>query len=233
LIRNRIDEVREVLVEVGDPLLPFWITEVGYNIAFGQQDEAGQVAFMREVYAELGTRPDVAVVFWFKYEDFPPADGPYAQQWGVVRVPFTVGECRGGACYDEQGRPLMLRSSFWAYRELAGKADEQPEPPAYVALEGPATVPVSATVTYTATVSRPSATLPVTFTWERAGETVVRTSDTLTSTLTFSADRAGLHPLALEVTNAGGSVINTASVFAGQRLYVPLVSVGSGAVVAP
>jgi hypothetical protein len=81
---------------------------------------------MRDVYSSLAQRqlangqPEVANVFWFKYEDFPPASGPNAQHWGVVQIPFITGNCPGGACYELNGTPTQLRGSFLAYRELAG-----------------------------------------------------------------------------------------------------------------
>ena len=81
---------------------------------------------MRDVYESLaqrtlpGGQPEVANVFWFKYEDFPPDSGPRAQHWGVVQIPFTTGDCPGGACYDLSGKPAVYRGSYFAYRELAG-----------------------------------------------------------------------------------------------------------------
>jgi hypothetical protein len=121
-----------------DACKQFWITEVGYNVGFDPdgpdnqrpaQTEPGQVAFMQDVYTTLSARqldaqlcggaPEVANLFWFKYEDFPPATGPNAQQWGIVRIPMLDGNCEGG-CYEPSGKPLLYRQSFWAYRELAG-----------------------------------------------------------------------------------------------------------------
>jgi len=126
--------MRAVLNTV-DPGQQFWVTEVGYNVGFDvdgpknpipAQTDAGQVAFMRDVYESLaqrtlpGGQPEVANVFWFKYEDFPPASGANAQRWGVVRIPFTDGACPGGACYAMDGTPAVYRGSYRAYRELAG-----------------------------------------------------------------------------------------------------------------
>jgi hypothetical protein len=118
--------MRAVLGTV-DPGQQFWITEVGYNVGFAidgpnkpVQTAAGQIAFMRDVYTSLAARGDVANVFWFKYEDFPPATGANAQRWGVVQIPFTPGACPGGACYEASGTPAVYRGSYLAYRELAG-----------------------------------------------------------------------------------------------------------------
>jgi len=139
-VNKGIARMRTVLNSV-DPNQQFWITEVGYNVGFDPdgsknplplQTEAGQAAFMTDVYASLfqrqlaNSQPEVANVFWFKYEDFPPATGSNAQQWGVVRIPFTEGgsvnggPCLGGACYATDGQPAFVRQSYLAYRELAG-----------------------------------------------------------------------------------------------------------------
>jgi hypothetical protein len=129
-----LNRMRAVLDTV-DPGQQFWVTEVGYNVGFDvdgpkgptpAQTAEGQIAFMRDVYESLaqrrlaGGQPEVANVFWFKYEDFPPASGANAQHWGVVQIPFTTGACPGGACYNEDGVPALYRGSSLAYRELAG-----------------------------------------------------------------------------------------------------------------
>ena len=122
------------LIDTYDPGRPFWITEVGYNIGVTVnkvfQTEAGQAAFMRDVYTSLSMWPqhDVANVFWFKFEDFPrgcDARGKpvgAVQQWGIVHIPFT--ECDpaypGGSHYADDGQPSYVRLSYLAYRELAG-----------------------------------------------------------------------------------------------------------------
>ncbi len=139
-VNKGIARMRAVLNSV-DPNQQFWITEVGYNVGFDAdgpknpipaQTEAGQAAFMIDVYTSLSQRqlpngqPEVANVFWFKYEDFPPASGSNAQQWGVVRIQFSEGgsvngvACPGGACYDTSGQPAFVRQSYFAYRALAG-----------------------------------------------------------------------------------------------------------------
>lgn len=123
-IAPRLNQLRAVLAAKNDQGKPFWITEIGYNIAFyknrGPYAPSVQADFMREVYTSLAARGDVANVFWFKYEDFPPADGPDAQMWGIVRIPFAAGPCEGGVCYAPDGTPQLYRPAYLAYRELAG-----------------------------------------------------------------------------------------------------------------
>lgn len=133
-VDHGMGRMRAVLNTV-DPGQQFWVTEVGYNVGFDAdgpknpipaQTDAGQIAFMRDVYSSLAQRtladgqPEIATVFWFKYEDFPPASGANAQHWGVVQIPFADGACPGGACYAMDGQPAVYRGSYLAYRELAG-----------------------------------------------------------------------------------------------------------------
>jgi hypothetical protein len=121
LIDTRLTDIRAVLAQVGDAGRLYWITEIGYNAGFKQQSATGQAAFLRAVYTGLASRGDVAHIFWFKYEDFPPASGPSAQRWGVVAIPFTTSAvCPGGACYAISGEPSTRRPAFFVYRELAG-----------------------------------------------------------------------------------------------------------------
>ena len=133
LVDRGLNRMRTALAEAGDPNAPFWITEIGYNVGFDvdgprgpfpPQTESGQAEFLRDVYVSLAARGDVAHIFWFKYEDFPPADGPNAQRWGLVRIPFRApqpGEnCPGGVCYAVNGEPERWRLAYLVYRELAG-----------------------------------------------------------------------------------------------------------------
>lgn len=125
-ILPRMQQIRAMLAAgpVSDSGRPFWITEIGYNVAFykngGALAPSLQAEFMRAIYTQLAARGDVANVFWFKYEDFPPAGGSNAQMWGVVRIHFEDGPCPGGACYTPDGTPELVRPAYLAYRELAG-----------------------------------------------------------------------------------------------------------------
>ncbi|NJK79121.1 MAG: hypothetical protein HC914_04130 [Chloroflexaceae bacterium] len=230
LITTRLDRVREVLEEVGDPDLPFWVTELGYNIAFGRQTEQGQAAFLRQSLETMAARDDVATFFWFKYEDFPPATGPNAQQWGVLRIPFTEANCPGGACYEPRGRPDLLRESFWVFREFAGRTSTPPEPPARLVIEGTDTryLTGATTITLTARVSRASATLPLTYRWEVNGQPVLTdvTTGTLTSTLVLTRTAPATLDIFVEVGNSGGVVIVEDRLVLQQlqsRVFLPLL----------
>ncbi len=118
------NRLRQQLVALKDPLRPVWVTEIGYNVAYARQTEVGQAAFLADVYRTLAKRTlsngkrEIAVVFWFKYEDFPPASGPDAQQWGLVQIPFASGPCPDGVCYRRNGEPNRYRQSWYTYRDL-------------------------------------------------------------------------------------------------------------------
>jgi hypothetical protein len=228
LISARLNTIRNVLEEpeVNHPDLPFWITEIGYNAGYARQTEAGQAAFLEQVVSGLAARDDVETIFWFKYEDFPPASGPFAQKWGVVRIPFEIGSCAGGACYDPWGRPELLRPSFWVYRELAGRGNATPEPPAEIVLDAPDFIDVRDNATYelTATVRRDTATTPITMTWQIDGIEVRQNTGTLTDTFTFEGYPAGTYTLLLEASNAAGIVITEHTIRVGYPIYIPAIN---------
>lgn len=119
-INLRLDQVRDVLVEVGTPEMPFWITELGYDAGRPLQNEYGQAQFLAVIFRALAEREDIAGLFWFKYEDFPA--GEFApNRWGIVHIPFKLDpRCEGGACYVPNGAPQYRRPAYFTYRELAG-----------------------------------------------------------------------------------------------------------------
>ncbi|KAB8140499.1 hypothetical protein F8S13_23795 [Chloroflexia bacterium SDU3-3] len=128
----RLSLPRQVYVDTGiqrmlkvldayDPSKPLWITEIGYNLAFAGNDPSQLGAFVRDIYTTLAQQPRIANVFWFKYEDFAPAEGSNAQKWGMVRIPFTADASRpDGVRYQAQGQPAEVRTTFSVLRELTG-----------------------------------------------------------------------------------------------------------------
>ena len=119
-----LNRVRSTLVTLNDALRPVWITEIGYNVAYANQNQLVQAQFLGAVYRYYATRtladgsPEIPVAFWFKYEDFPPASGRDAQQWGLVRIPFVTGACPGDACYAADGAPTLYRPAWYVYRDV-------------------------------------------------------------------------------------------------------------------
>jgi hypothetical protein len=210
LMLTRLDGMRGLLEAVGDPDVPFWITEIGYNVGYpDHDDEADMAEFLRLTFTHLAAREDVARVFWFKYEDFPPRVGPRAQRWGSVVVPFVQDSaCPGGACYHPDGYPLRLRPAFWAFRELAGRAEATPEPPAELHLTGPAIGAVGEQLTFTAVLSRSTATLPLRFVWRADVQAeVARNRSERHDTLALTWQQPGTYRVALEAHNPAGTII--------------------------
>lgn len=125
-----LDRIQAV-VEARDPGRQLWITEIGYNVAYYRNTPAALGPFVRDVYTTLATRtlkregytsqPAIANVFWFKYEDFAPAEGRNAQQWGMVHIPFSTDSSRpDGVRYQTDGVPTAIRDTHTVLRELAG-----------------------------------------------------------------------------------------------------------------
>lgn len=126
LITGRLLVLKGALDGIGDSDRQIWITEIGYNAGFKTQTPYEQGQFLRAVFTTLAIDPDVARIFWFKYEDFPPAGGPDAQKWGIVHIPFTASTtCPGGACYQIYGQPDYRRPAYFVYRELAGLPNQR------------------------------------------------------------------------------------------------------------
>lgn len=120
LINRQLDLVRAALRGVGHGDAPYWITEIGYDVGRVNQTEVGQAVFLRAIFSVMDARPDVARVFWFKYEDFP-GDRIAPNRWGIVHIPFRLDNtCEGGACYHPGGEPDYRRPGYLTYRELAG-----------------------------------------------------------------------------------------------------------------
>jgi hypothetical protein len=212
VIMGRLDSIRATLESLGDGQQPFWLTEVGYNAAFEERGEVAQAEFLRQVYTQVAARDDVARIFWFKYEDFPPAVGPGAQQWGQVVIPFVQDTaCPGGACYDAEGRPVRLREAFWAYRELSGAARHMPEPPEYVQIDGVTAGTTGQELSFTALVSRTTALAPMQYTWHMHGQDTERLyrSSGISDTVSLVWHEPGTYTLAVEAANDSGTVINS------------------------
>ena len=118
------NRLRTQLETSGDPLRPVWVTEIGYNVGYSNQTETIQATYLGALYRLLASRMlsdgshEIPIVFWFKYEDFPPATGSNAQKWGLLKIPFVAGDCTGGACYQSDGRPSYYRPAWYVYRDL-------------------------------------------------------------------------------------------------------------------
>ncbi len=84
-------------------------------------------------------------------------------------------------------------------------------PPEAVTLEGPQEGAAGVQHTFTATVSPLTATVPITYVWESAGE-VITTTDGTRSAAGLSWESPGVHPITVTVRNACGVVSATAAI---------------------
>lgn len=208
LVLNQLDRIRTVLIEVGDPHTPLWITEIGYDVGRTRYGERNQAEFLRMIYRSLAARGDIAHIFWFKYEDFPSMIGPFREHWGSIAIPFVEHDaCPGAACYDIEGRPMLLRPAFWMYREVAGMSNVTPEPPAQLLVDGTYIGMTNTDYTFTAHISRTTATPPFSyFWWTGLHETIIREGG-MSDTATFSWAQPGTYHINVQASNEAGSII--------------------------
>lgn len=96
-----------------------------------------------------------------------------------------------------------------------------------VGLSGPAQVLVGTGATFTATVTPPDATVPLTYTWQATGQLpVTHTRAQRNDTVAWTWDTPGIQTFTVTVQNAGGPVVQVAVVtVTAHTLYVPLVLV--------
>lgn len=127
-VPQRMQAIRNVMLQNGDAANKLWITEVGDRGAPITVDPAGdnerrQAQFMRSIYFMLWQDRDfVENVFWFKYEDFEvPASGVGPSNWGVVRLmPRPADQMQCGTCeYDQNGTVQQYKQSYWTYQDIA------------------------------------------------------------------------------------------------------------------
>jgi subtilisin family serine protease len=79
-----------------------------------------------------------------------------------------------------------------------------------VALTGPVSGTVGVAAVFAATAAPPTTTLPVTYTWEAAGQTSLVQTGGLSDTAAFTWDVAGTHAITVTAVNAcGGTVTDT------------------------
>ncbi|MCP4424270.1 MAG: hypothetical protein GY803_07265, partial [Chloroflexi bacterium] len=100
-------------------------------------------------------------------------------------------------------------------------------PPTSVVISGPTQGFVSASHTFTATVSPPETTLPLTYTWEATGHApIVRAISSRADAVPFSWAATGTYTVAVSVANAvGGPVMATHTFIAIEpQAYLPLVA---------
>jgi hypothetical protein len=81
--------------------------------------------------------------------------------------------------------------------------------PGAVTIDGPSAGQTGVTYIFTATVNPPTATLPITFTWQASDQSPVTQSSSLSDTLSFTWLITGSKRITVTATNASGSVTGT------------------------
>ena len=94
-----------------------------------------------------------------------------------------------------------------------------------VAISGPTTGITNTAYTFTATVSPPTATLPVTYTWQATGQSLItHTVHSLSDTAAFTWTIAGTKYVSVTAANCGGSDVDTHTIPISLRfIYLPVV----------
>jgi len=101
--------------------------------------------------------------------------------------------------------------------------------PAGVTIPGPPTGITGTVYTFTATVSPPTTTLPITFRWRATGRTpITHTVHSLSDTVDFSWPIAGTQTITVTATNCGGGKVDTHTFTIPAQplqpaIYLPLV----------
>ena len=93
-----------------------------------------------------------------------------------------------------------------------------------VGVAGPPAGAVGTSYTFTATVAPPTATMPITYTWQAADQSPVVHSRHLSDTATFTFTVAGTNTVAVTATNVCGAVVSASQAMAigGEHWYVYL-----------
>jgi hypothetical protein len=78
---------------------------------------------------------------------------------------------------------------------------------------------------FTATVSPPTATLPVTYTWQASGQSPIsQVGYVLSDTATFTWTATSMQAITITAANCGNSAVGTHSIFLYRsRIYLPIV----------
>ena len=84
-------------------------------------------------------------------------------------------------------------------------------------LDGPAAGSVGATIPFTATVTPPNATLPVTYTWQTPGQPPMMHVGGISDTVEFTWNVVGSYPLTVTATNPGSTFTQTQTI----DIYIP------------
>jgi predicted outer membrane repeat protein len=158
--------------------------------------------------------------------------GPTLTQALLAGSP-AVDAGQPGNCTDELGAPITTDQRGFA-RPFGPRCDigafeyYPPQPPTQVTVGGPSTGVPGTAYPFVAQVGPPTATLPLSTTWQATGQApVVHTGDlTTTDTISFTWSTTGTQVITVTASNVAGAVSGTHVIAIAQperRTYVPLV----------
>ena len=76
---------------------------------------------------------------------------------------------------------------------------------------------------FIASVSPPTATLPITYTWQAAGQSPLSSTGGISDTVSFIWDTPGVKVISVTAENIGSEVSKTFSTIIGLRIYLPAI----------
>jgi len=92
-----------------------------------------------------------------------------------------------------------------------------------IGISGPTTGFIGEDHSFIATVSPITATQPITYVWQAAGQSPVTNTDGLSNTVSFAWSTLGTQVISVTAENIGSEVTNTYSVLINPRIYLPII----------
>ena len=119
-VPERMQAMRNVMLQNGDAKNKIWVTEVGdRGNPHDLDNQRRQAEFLQTMYRLLWQQREfVHTVFWFKYEDFAVTTGN--ENWGVVRLYSRTPTSGCPSCeYAPDGSVEVFKLSYRTYQNMA------------------------------------------------------------------------------------------------------------------
>jgi hypothetical protein len=102
--------------------------------------------------------------------------------------------------------------------------------PDQIRITGPANGTVNIPYRFVATIGPTNTTLPLTYTWQISGKSVVSTVSGITNAVNISWSTTGVHGITATVANEGGEVVDTSAIIVSGEphyVYMPIVTIAA------
>jgi hypothetical protein len=136
---------------------------------------------------------------------------------------IDAGLCIAGTTTDQRGAPRPQvpggKCDIGAYEFYDPDA---PVPLTSVSINGPVDGAIGESYTFTATVSPPLATLPITYGWQATGQSATLHTGGLSDTAAFTWTVTGAQAITVTATNAVNMVSTAVAFTIRYRVYLPL-----------